>query len=156
MRKLGFSIFLALLGVVAIGCDSGSDDDDNGVSDAEVFVGDWTLTNLLLNGQDFTSLLLASATVDIDFETAAFSLTITSDSTTTIAGTYSVNEAQKTITLSSTSFANPVTVSYVITSNNQISMETDDVALFSGLTGINPDDIGIVVETIGLVVQRTG
>lgn len=156
MRKLLFSVLvIAMLGA-AIGCDSGGDEDDSGPADAETFIGTWRLTTLLLNGQDFTAFLLANATVDIDFENTAFTMTIMSDSMSTFTGTYSVNDVQKTVTLTSASFPTPVALDYTINSENQISLETDDVALFIGLTGIDPASLGLVVETIGLVVQRSG
>ena len=78
------------------------------------------------------------------------------DSTSSFAGTYSVNEAQKTITLVSSDFTAPVTIQYEIDSQDQISLETDDVALFIDLTGIDPASLGLDVERIGLVIQRTG
>lgn len=160
MRKLWFSTLVLVMLGAAIGCDSGGNDENTGPTDAEIFVGNWRLATLLLNGSpSFSDLLLANATVTIDFEAATFSLDILdimTDSTTTIAGTYTVNDVQKTATLTSSSFGNPVALNYMIASDNQISMETDDVALFIGLTGIDPASLPITIETVGLVVQRTG
>ena len=145
--------------MAAIGCDSGGNNEDTGPTDAEVFIGNWQLATLLLNGSpSFSDLLLANAMVTIDFEAATFSLDILdimTDSTTTIAGTYTVNEAQKTATLTSSDFTNPVPLDYTINSENQITMETADAALFIGLTGIDPATLPITIETIGLIVQRT-
>ncbi len=158
MRKLWFSMLVLLMLGAAIGCDSGGGDEDTGPTDTEVFVGAWRLATLLLNGQDFTAFVLANATVNIDFEAAAFTMNVVSDTTTTtISGTYNVNEAQETVTLTSSGFANPIVLDYVITTDNQIMLETEDIALFIGLTGFDPADLlGIVVETIGLIIQRTG
>ncbi len=156
MRKLWFSVLVLLMLGAAIGCDSGGGDEDTGPTDTEVFVGAWRLATLLLNGQDFTAFVLATATVNIDFEAAAFTMNVVSDTTTTISGTYNVNETQETITLTSSGFANPIVLDYVITTDNQIMLETEDAALFIGLTGIDPADLGIVIETIGLIIQRTG
>ena len=90
MRKRWlFTLVVVMLGA-AVGCDSGGDEDDSGPTDAEVFVGNWRLTQLLLNGQDFTALVLASATVTIDFEASALSIDIMTDSLTTIAGLFSL------------------------------------------------------------------
>ncbi len=156
MRKLGFFALVLLIFGGAIGCDSGGDDEPAGPTDAEIFIGNWRLSSLLLNGQDFSALLLQNATVDIDFEASAFNMDIMTDSMSTIAGTYSIDDVQKTITLTSSTFDNPVPLGYTINSENQISLTTDDVALFIGLTGIDPASLGLVIQTIGLVVQRTG
>ena len=156
MRKLWlYTLVVVMLGV-AVGCDSGGDDEPSGPTDAEIFIGNWRLGTLLLNGQDFSALLLANATVDIDFEASTFSINIMSDSMTTIAGAYTVNDVQKVVTLTSSSFDNPVPLGYTINSENQISLTTDDVALFIGLTGFDPAEQGLVIQTIGLVVQRSG
>lgn len=155
MRKLLFSLLvLGMLGTT-FGCDSGGDDND-GRADAEVFVGSWQVANLLLNGQDFTALLLANTQVAVVFDAnGGFDLTLTSSSgTTDITGTYSVNESQETVTLTSSSFTDPVVVNYDVQNDNRIVLETDDVALFVGLTGVNPDDLGITVESITLIVTR--
>ena len=154
MRKLWFSMLVLVMLGAAIGCDSGGDDGDNGQADAEVFIGNWQLANLLLNGSDFSALLLANATVNIDFEASAFSIAIMTDSLTTIAGTYTVNDVQKTVTLSSSDLPNAVPLAYTINSTNQITLETSDAALFIGLTNIDPASLGLMIETITLVVQR--
>ena len=158
MRKLWFSVLVLLMLGAAIGCDSGGDDEDTGLTDTEVFVGAWRLATLLLNGDDFTPALitLAGITVNIDFEAAAFTINVVSDTTTTISGTYNVNETQETLTLTSSDFANPIVLDYVITTDNQIMLETEDAALFIGLTGFDPADLPFVIETIGLIIQRTG
>ncbi len=161
MRKLWlFALVLAMLGG-AIGCDSGGDE-DTGPTDAEVFVGNWRLTQLVLTGpdgsQDVTALLLtlAGITVDIDFESSTFAIDVNmTDSMSTFAGTYNVNETQKTVTLTSSDFTAPVTIQYMIDSNNQITLETADVALFIDLTGFDPTTLG-QVDSITLVIQRTG
>ena len=154
MRKLWFAVLVLMLLGAAVGCDSGGDD-DSGPADAEVFIGNWRLANLLLNGSDFSAILLANATVTIDFQASAFSIDIMTDSLTTIAGTYTVNDVQKTVTLSSSELPNAVSLDYTINSDNQITLETRDAALFIGLTGIDPASLGLVIETITLVVQRT-
>ena len=152
MRKLWFSMLVLVMLGAALGCDSGGDD---GPADAEVFVGNWRLSQLLLNNSDFTAILLASATVTVDFEAATFSLVIMSDSTTTIDGTYAVDEAAMSVTLTSGGLPNPVDLDYTINSENQITLQTSDAALFIGLTGIDPASLGLMIETITLVVQRT-
>lgn len=163
MRKLFFSIFLILLGVAATGCDSGSNDGDNGIADAEVFIGSWQVNNLRITNQgatqDVTALLLTTAGIKvlIDFESNAFDISVDNgDSTTTFMGTYSVNDTQKTVVLTSSDFNAPITIQYQIDSNNQITLDTDDVALFAELTGFDLVTLGIPVDSITLVVQRTG
>ncbi len=155
LKTLWFSMLVLVMLGAAIGCDSGGDDGDSGPADAEVFIGNWRLANLLLNGSDFSALLLANATVNIDFQASAFNMDIMTDSATTIAGTYTVNDVQKTITLNSSDLPGPVPLAYTINSENQITLETGDSALFIGLTGIDPASLGLVIETITLVVQRT-
>ena len=155
MRKLWlFTLVVVMLGG-ALGCDSGGDDEPSGPTDAEIFVGNWRLATLLLNGQDFSAILLANATVTIDFEASAFSIDIMTDSLTTIAGTYSINDVQNIVTLTSSDLGNPVPLGYTINSENQISLTTEDVALFIGLTGVDPASLGLTIQAIGLVVQRT-
>lgn len=155
MRKLGFSVLVLVMLGAAIGCDSGGDE-ESGPTDAEVFVGSWRLATLFLNGADFTDIVLASATVTIDFEASTFNITIMTDSMSTIAGSYTVNDVLRRVTLTSSDFTNPVPLDYTINSENQITMETRDAALFIGLTGIDPATLGgLVIEEVGLVVQRT-
>ena len=161
MRKLWFAMLVLVTLGAAIGCDSGGDD-DSGPTDAETFVGNWRLTQLLLVSQgatqDATFLITAAgATVLIDFESSTFEITVeTADSTSTFPGTYSVNDTQKTVILTSSEFTAPVTIQYEINSENQITLDTDDVALFVELTGFDLAGVGFQVDAITLVVQRTG
>ena len=160
MRKLGVLMLVVLMLGAAVGCDSGGDED--GPTDAETFVGAWRLSSLLLTSQgasqDATFLITAAgATILIDFQSSAFEINVeTTDSTSTFTGTYSVNDTQKTVILTSSDFNAPITIRYEIDSNNQITLETDDVALFVELTGVDLAMLVPEVDRITLVIQRTG
>lgn len=158
MRKpVLYIVMLLLLGSTA-GCDSNDDNGDTDLTDAEVFLGNWILANLLLNGQDVSALLLAQVNVAMVFANGgSFDLTVTNaDGTTTeIAGTYALNDAQKTLTLSSSEFEAPLTLDYTIQTEDRIILESDQPELLSELSGIDASAIpGLMVENVGLIVQR--
>ncbi|MFQ5568768.1 MAG: hypothetical protein ACE5G0_03775 [Rhodothermales bacterium] len=157
MRKLSISLLILLLVGWTTGCDSNDGDDQ---SDAEVFVGSWTLANLLINGQDLTAALFLLAEVnrvEIDFESnGTFRLQVVSASSPPeVTGTYSLNESLDTVTLTSSDFAAPVTLSYEIENNNRIVLDTDDVALLVELSGIDPSSLGLQVERLELILRRS-
>lgn len=152
MRKpVVYLVVLLLLGASA-GCDSNGEGND-GLSDAEIFVGTWVLTSLLLDGQDVSALLLASTDVDVLFENGAFTLAATDASgETTVAGTYQLDEGQQTVTLTSSAFTAPVVIDYEIQNDNRIVLDSDQPEFLSDLSGI--DLGGIQVEIVTMIIQR--
>jgi len=157
MRKcVVYIVVLLLLGWTA-GCDSNNDDGDNGLSDAEVFIGAWVLTNLLLNGADVTRLVLAQADVEMLFANPGlFTLSVTNAAgiTTEVSGTYQLDESQLTLTLTSSDFDAPLAFNYVIQTDDRITLNSDQPQVLSELSGIDPADLGITVENVGLIIQR--
>ena len=158
MRKcVVYIVVLLLLGWTA-GCDSSNNDDgDTGLSDAEVFIGTWVLTNLLLNGADVTGLVLAQADVEMLFANPGlFTLSVTNAAgiTTEVSGTYQLDESQLTLTLTSSDFDAPLAFNYVIQTDDRITLNSDQPQVLSELSGIDPADLGITVENVGLIIQR--
>jgi hypothetical protein len=135
MRKpVVYLVVLLLLGA-SVGCDSNGDD---GLTDAEIFVGGWVLTSLLLDGQGVSALLLASTDVDVLFENGAFTLTATgATGETTVAGTYRLDEGRQTVTLTSSAFTAPVVIDYEIQDDNRIVLNSDQPEFLSDLSGID-------------------
>jgi len=155
MRTLSVTVLMFGLLLVAAGCDSGNDDDR---SDADVFIGTWTLTNLLLDGQDVSALLLAGTDVDAVFEAAGtFTMTVTRGSAAPVEidGTYELDEGAKTLTLTASVFTQNVAINYVIERENRLRFSTDQVAFLSELAGFDLEGLGLQVDTVTLIIQRS-
>ncbi len=155
-KRVVYIVVLLLLGWTA-GCDSNNDNGDNGLSDAEVFIGTWVLTNLLLNNTDVTGLVLAQANVEMLFANPGlFTLSVTDADgiTTEVSGTYQLDARQLTLTLTSSDFDAPLAFNYVIQTDDRIRLDSDQPQVLSELSGIDPADLGIQVENVGLIIQR--
>lgn len=125
LRKLFFSILTVALLFVATGCDSNGDDE----SDAEILVGTWTVASIADDEGDKTAVFGAgveSFRADIN-EDDTYSILVDYNATAeaagqtdvNLAGTYTVNESLKTITLNVTGLGGLV-LEYDIENNNRV------------------------------------
>lgn len=156
MRLLSVTVLMLGLLLASVGCDSSNDAAGN---DAEVFVGSWTLTNLLLDGQDVSALLLAGTDVDAVFEAAGtYTMTVTSGSgaPVEIDGTYQLDEGAKTLTLTASAFTQDVVIDYDVENENRLRFSTDQVVFLSELAGFDLEGLGLQVDTVTLIIQRDG
>ena len=128
VRKLFFSILTVALLFVATGCDSNDDDD----SDADVFVGTWTVQSIADDEGDKTAIFGAGVESFVATLNADGSYTIVVDYNATaeaagavdrnLAGSYTVVEAANTVTLSVTSLGASLPLTYDIQNNNTIAL----------------------------------
>ena len=156
-KRVVYIVVLLLLGWTS-GCDSNNDDGDNGRSASEIFLGTWVLTKLLLNGQDVTALVLVQVDVEMLFANPGrFTLSVTNAGgmTTEVSGTYQLDESLLTLTLTSSDFAAPLKLTYLIQTDDRIMLDSDQPEVLSELSGLDAADlVGIEVENVGLIIQR--
>ena len=104
MRKI--SLFLLIFGLIAIGCDSNDNGDDD-VPDKEQFVGSWVMTGVVDNtgdqslsfSENFNSVVVTFNSDD------TFSLAVdavNNDNDLTLTGTFTVSESTDGVTLNAT------------------------------------------------------
>ena len=128
IRKLFFSILTVALLFVATGCDSNDDDD----SDADVFVGTWTVQSIADDEGDKTAIFGAgvqsfvatlnadgSYTILVDYNAAAESQGAVDRN---LAGNYTVTESANSVVLSVTSLGASIPLTYDIQNNNTIAL----------------------------------
>ena len=151
MRMGMLSVFVLLLLGWTSGCDSNNDD---GPSDAEIFVGEWGVARITDADGDqtqaflglvdsFLTSLRADGTFDItiDYNDAA---NAARQSDIDVSGTYTVNESNNTLTLTAaTAVALPL--SYTIENNDRITIS--GVAFLINLA-FGTDYTGTVALTI--------
>ena len=138
MRKLPVFVVALLFGLVSIGCDSNEDD----LTDAEIFIGSWTVvevndeegdkTDVFQEGvQDFNATINADGTYSlvVDFVDPQ-------RPDVPLQGTYVVDEGGKTIRLN----AGPQVLSfeYDIESEDRIDLSVNEVIVV-GAFGAHPD-----------------
>ncbi len=155
MRKLLCWTLIAIFAVCAAGCDS----TDDSLSGAEVFPGNWTVTRINVNGQDFTANLLTLAQLNgvrAAFEANnRFVMFLDSDEEVReIQGSYVLEENQKVLTLTSESFTAPVALGYNIDSENRLRLSSTNGAFLAELAGFDPNILQI--SSVELVLQRAG
>lgn len=151
MRMGILSVFVLLLLGWTSGCDSNNDD---GPSDAEIFVGEWGVARITDGDGDqtqaflslvdsFLTSLRADGTFDIiiDYNDAA---NAARQNDIDVSGTYTVNESNNTLTLTAaTAVALPL--SYTIENNDRITIS--GVAFLINLA-FGTDYTGTVALTI--------
>lgn len=128
VRKLFFSILTVALLFVATGCDSNDDDD----SDADVFVGTWTVQSISDDEGDKTAIFNAGvesflATLDedgsysivVDYNAAAEAQGSVDRS---LAGDYTVSESANRVTLTVPALGASLQLGYDIQNNNTIAL----------------------------------
>jgi len=128
MRMGMLSVFVLLLLGWTSGCDSNNDD---GPSDAEIFVGEWGVARITDDDGDqteaflslvdsFLTSLRADGTFDIiiDYNDAA---NAARQSDIDVSGTYTVNESNNTLTLTAAN-AVALPLSYTIENNDRITI----------------------------------
>lgn len=126
MRKLTSILLLALLAIVGTGCDSNDDP-----SDADLFVGNWTLSGvsdasgdrLADFGAGFSSITLTNN------EDGTFTINVTprQGSPMAISGTYTIVENTTSITLRATVGGQtvPLNFTYTFSGDNQVALRSD-------------------------------
>ena len=151
MRMGVLWVFVLLLLGWTSGCDSNNDD---GLSDAEIFVGEWGIARITDGDGDqtqaflslvdsFLTSLRADGTFDIiiDYNDAA---NAASQSDINVSGTYTVNESNNTLTLTAAG-AVALPLSYTIENNDRITIS--GVAFLINLA-FGTDYTGTVALTI--------
>ena len=129
MRMGLLLVFVLLLLGWTSGCDSNNDD---GPSDAEIFVGEWGVARITDGDGDqtqaflslvdsFLTSLRADGTFDItiDYNDAA---NAARQNDIDASGTYTVNESNNTLTLTAAANPVPLLLSYTIENNDRITM----------------------------------
>jgi hypothetical protein len=155
MRKSArYVAVLVLLAAMAAGCDSQEER-----TDAERLAGNWNVSHIIINGENFTQQLLAVAGVDgVEgrFETNGnFTLTtVRGTERTDLSGTYTINESTKTIVLSSPDFSAPVTLTYSVSSGGEFAFSSNNAALLAELSGIDLEALGLQVNSLEIRLRR--
>lgn len=126
MQKLSSLLLIALLAVVSTGCDSNDES-----SDADRFVGTWTLTGisdasgdrLADFGAGFSSITLVNA-ADGNF---TINVTPRQGAPMAITGTYTVIENSKSIVLRASVGGQtvPLNFTYTFASDEQVALKSD-------------------------------
>lgn len=139
--------------LVMAACDSGSDDETG-----DPFVGTWELTGVAINDQDFTPFILGTEidALSADFSSdGTFELTVVSGEDRVVtAGTYTIDEEEETITLTSGRFEQPLQLNYARSGSNRIVLSSTNAALLTELSGIDPGQFGIEVERVDVTISR--
>ncbi len=126
MRRLTNLLFVLLMGVFSVGCDS----DSNNMSDMDQIVGTWALTNvtdangsaLAAFGAAFSSVVLTNAA------NGSFTMNVTPSAQNPavippITGTFSVNESTSVFTLNVTSpVPAPLAFTYAFSTEDTVDL----------------------------------
>lgn len=149
---------LPLLLLLALpACDSTEAEENN------PFVGTWTVTQVMVNDQDLTVALFAvaevnSVTATFDAE-GDFVMAVTrADGRTETVGDYQYNAAADLLTLSATTFAAPVPMTYAATSAT-LTLSSDSPALLIAL--VDSEDLELLqsqvgeIRSVSILMQRS-
>lgn len=150
-RKI-VSVALLLAVGLAAGCDSESEDD------GDLFVGEWAVTGLAINGEDRLSLLtlIGVESVGASFsEDGSFELTVvTANGSTATRGTYAFDD--DTITITSAEFDRPLVLEYDGPGSGRIVLSSLDAALLTEISGVDLTEFGLEVERVDVTISRQG
>ena len=157
-------VIVALLAVTWIGCDSTDNSEDEETTEADVFVGTWTVTRVEANNNDITPIVrtqinLDETSVTFDEEGTFSGLAVSSGDEgdqRQISGRYSVDENNATITFTGDAFDEPATLNYTIEGDNQIELTSNDSAFFAAFAGIDPEDFNLEIDNLSIVLARQG
>jgi hypothetical protein len=135
------------------GCDGDEDDEE---TDSEIMIGTWSLSTISDDEGDKTDVFFAEAnsvvvvlnnddsfTIAMDFNAAAEAAGATD---VNLAGTYSVNESAKTLTLTIAGIGASLQGQYTVVNNDRIRISAP-AALTNALFGGTPN-VGTVVITL--------
>ncbi len=158
------SFFLCLMAsLVLLGCDSNDDSDDELSPDAELLVGDWTVTSAADQGGErdqtsvFASLGILSLALNED-NTFTLLLQYTDPDTDdlNLQGTYEVRDADDRLDLTlvvDTIGEIEISFSYSIIDESNVELRSSDSALFSLLLGIDFEgDIILTLQKVAGIV----
>lgn len=154
MRALGKTRLVAPLVAIALlvgACDSSGDDDEVSL------VGSWNVTQIAINGQNMTALILGQAGIEslgASFEsTGAMEIYVMMEGERfATSGTYTASGGN--LVLQSDSFAAPLDLTYTTQNSSTVVLTSDDVAILSELSGVDPGSIPFQVERIDITIRR--
>ncbi len=137
-----FTLLILVSGMIAsTGCDSSEDEENGGENDAELLVGVWNATSikagpidiLAIAGVNMTLILEADGDVRIE-------ATDDNGDVSGIAGSYTVDEDAKTITLDGDDVDQDVVLPYMLIDENTLAIEISgsDIANL----GLDLGDVG--------------
>lgn len=141
-------IGIVLLALAWTGCDS-NEVDEEGQTDADVFVGTWNVKELFINNDDVSAFVLAqfdevSARFDgngLDDDGAFSGVMVQEDGERNeLVARYELDEEaggenKGTVTFTGDAFEAPAELSYTIESDNEIVLESDDEAFLAAFAG---------------------
>lgn len=159
-------ILVALFALTWTGCDSADSDDDGEVTDAEVFVGTWTVTRLVFDERDVSTLVLTQfsemeARFDADGDFEGLVIAADDGELREAEADYAVSEdasaeGEGTITFSGQDFDEAATLDYTIENNSRIALAADDAAFIFAFARLEPEDLpeGFEFNSFSLVLSR--
>ena len=157
---------LVLLVLVWAGCDS-TDPADEDPTDAEDFVGTWTVTEVFINNQDVSALVFSQITeIEAQFGSdGTFNGVVVQEDgeRSELVATYTLDEGADEVTFTGEAFEVPATLDYSIENENRIVngnwsrrivLESDDAAFLSAFADTDFEALFGDVNSIGLVLTR--
>ena len=152
---------LALLTLLWAGCDSSDPAEEEQQTDADVFVGDWELTGVSVNGLDVSALALGQVEeASAQFESnGTFSGIATREGESNeVTSSYELDEGsdgEGTVTFTGGPFETPVTLDYAIENNDEIVLESENEAFLTAFADTDLSGLGDI-NSVSLVLTREG
>ena len=153
---------IALLALTWAGCDSTDNEDEEEITDADVFVGTWAVDRVDADDENIT--VLVGTQIDLDETSVTFDeggtfsgLAVSAGDESDrrqISGRYSVDESDGTITFTGDAFEEPATLNYAIESDDEIELTSNDSAFFAAFAGIDPEDFNLEINNLRIVLAR--
>ena len=156
MKKLSAALFMVVLAITSIGCDSNGGDDETSIAD--LIADGWALTSLEDAEGDQTAVFLTGFDgVDVTFtESGNFTLDVdrkAPNPDTQVTGTWAVNESQSRLTLTTDYQGIPVDLifTYMFNGDDEIELTA------ASSTGILLNTLlGTTLQgTITITIQRS-
>lgn len=152
-RAKGYGIVVLLMLVAAVGCDSNEDDD---MSEQELFLGAWTLTSISDDEGDQTASFeenVESFVVQFQDE-SSFQLNVAfvpddPREDIQLAGTYLLDESDNALTLQIPGLPAPLSFTYAFENDNTLVLNASNVVLINTLFGTQYEG------TVQITVERT-
>ena len=166
-RSLLSLTLVAFLALAWMGCDSADPDDEEVVTDAEIFVGTWTVSQVSFDGSPaFSDAILSQfseteAVFNADGNFEGLVVEAEDGDRREARANYTVNENASvedagTITFTGDAFEEAVTLDYTIESNDRIVLSSEDTAFLVAFAGISPDEFNIEINSFSIVLSREG
>lgn len=152
-KRALWSCFVAVLAFGLVACDSDSDNEEP-LTDAEKFIGTWTVQTVVDDSGDQTNRFFESTnSVTLQFATnSLYSLVADAKSDSldqTIEGGYTVSEGSRAVTLAASILGQDVDLvaTYAFLNDNTVELRTDSFVLNAVLQPEEPL-VGVVVLTV--------